>query len=121
MNVAFSATGSDLNSDLDQRFGRAKQFILIDTETNAATILENTQNMNAAQGAGIQSAQNVINAGADAVVTGNCGPKAFQVLQAAGVKIYHTQQHETVAEALRALLSGALHAADSANVDSHWS
>lgn len=121
MTVAFSATGSDLNSDLDQRFGRTKQFVLIDTETNAATILENTQNMNAAQGAGIQAAQNVINAGADAVVTGNCGPKAFQVLQAAGIKIYHTQQPESVADALKSFLSGALQVADSANVDSHWS
>jgi predicted Fe-Mo cluster-binding NifX family protein len=121
MTVAFSATGSDLNSDLDQRFGRAKQFILIDTETNAATILENSQNMNAAQGAGIQAAQNVINAGADAVVTGNCGPKAFQVLQAAGIKIYHTSEHETVAEALKAVLEGTLQEAYSANVEAHWS
>jgi predicted Fe-Mo cluster-binding NifX family protein len=121
MTVAFSATGSDLNSDLDQRFGRAKQFILIDTETNAATILENSQNMNAAQGAGIQAAQNVINAGADAVVTGNCGPKAFQVLQAAGIKIYHTSEHKTVADALKAVLEEKLQEADSANVEAHWS
>jgi len=120
MTVAFSATGTDLNSDMDQRFGRARQFILVDTETNAATILENTQNMNAAQGAGIQAAQNVINAEADAVVTGNCGPKAFQVLQAAGIKIYHTRE-DTVGSALKALLSGTLQEADSANVDSHWS
>jgi len=120
MNVAFSATGSDLNSDLDQRFGRAKQFILVDSETNAATILENTQNMNAAQGAGIQAAQNVINAGADAVVTGNCGPKAFEVLQAAGVKIYHSRE-SSVGEALKAILNGDLQEADSANVESHWS
>lgn len=120
MKVAFSATGSDLNSNLDQRFGRAQQFIIIDTETNAASILENTQNLNAAQGAGIQAAQNVINAGAHAVVTGNCGPKAFQVLQAAGIKIHHTNL-PTVAAALEALLKGELDAASSANVESHWS
>ncbi len=120
MNVAFSATGSDLNSGLDQRFGRAKQFIIINTETNAASILENTQNMNAPQGAGIQAAQNVINAGATVVVTGNCGPKAFQVLQAAGVKIYHTKQ-PSVGAALKALLAGELEEADNANVEAHWS
>ena len=120
MNVAFSATGTDLDSDLDQRFGRAKQFIIVNTETNAASILENTQNMNAAQGAGIQAAQNVVNAGATAVVTGNCGPKAFQVLQAAGVKVYHTKQ-PSVGAALKAFLAGELEEADSANVEAHWS
>lgn len=120
MNVAFSTAGSDLNAYLDQRFGRAKQFILIDTETNAATILKNTQNMNAAQGAGIQAAQNVINAGADAVVTGNCGPKAFQVLQAAGIKIYPAQE-ATIESALKAFMRGTLQEVHSANVDSHWS
>lgn len=120
MNVAFSATGTDLDSDLDQRFGRAKQFIIVNTDTDAASILENTQNMNAAQGAGIQAAQNVVNAGATAVVTGNCGPKAFQVLQAAGVKIYHTKQ-SSVGEALKAFLAGQLEEANSANVEAHWS
>lgn len=120
MKVAFSATGSDLDSDLDQRFGRAKQFIMVNTATNAASILENTQNMNATQGAGIQAAQNVVNAGATAVVTGNCGPKAFQVLQAAGVKIYHTRQ-PSVGAALKALLAGELEEANRANAEAHWS
>ncbi|MDD2558934.1 MAG: NifB/NifX family molybdenum-iron cluster-binding protein [Desulfuromonadaceae bacterium] len=120
MNVAFSATGTDLDSDLDQRFGRAKQFIIVNTDTDAASILENTQNMNAAQGAGIQAAQNVVNAGATAVVTGNCGPKAFQVLQAAGVKIYHTKL-SSVGAALKAFLAGELEEASSANAEAHWS
>jgi predicted Fe-Mo cluster-binding NifX family protein len=62
--------------------------LLWDFETKTFTLIENSQNLQALQGAGIQSAQNVINTGAEALVTGHCGPKAFKVLQAAGIPIY---------------------------------
>ena len=44
--------------------------------------------MDSAQGAGIQSAQTAVEAGGDILITLNCGPKAYRVLNEAGVRIY---------------------------------
>ena len=82
-------------------------------------IISNQQNLNAAQGAGIQAAQTIVKAGAGALVTGHCGPKAFRVLAAAGVKVYNTDA-PTIAEALARYLAGQLTEAAAANVESHW-
>ena len=119
MKIAVSSTGRDLNSAVDQRFGRARFFIVIDTETGAFTAHDNTQNLNALQGAGIQSAKNVVDFGAKAVISGNMGPKAFSALQAAGVDMY-TGAAGTVQEAVDAFKSGTLQNAGKANVKDHW-
>lgn len=117
--IAFTTSGNDLSAPLDRRFGRAPRFLIYDLDSRNFELVDNIQNLNAAQGAGIQSAQTVAGAGAKAVVTGNCGPKAFRVLRAAGVSIYNTDL-VTVAEALNAYLSGKLKEADAANVEGHW-
>lgn len=119
MKIAFTTSGSDLGAPLDSRFGRAPRFLVYDLETNIYHVIDNQQNLNAAQGAGIQAAECVIRAGARAVVTGHCGPKAFRVLTAAGVKIYNTDA-ATVSEALERYRSGKLVEARSADVEGHW-
>jgi predicted Fe-Mo cluster-binding NifX family protein len=120
MKVAFTAAGADLDGPLDPRFGRAPRFIVYDIESGSREILDNTQNLNAAQGAGIQAAATIARSGAECLVTGHCGPKAFQVLGAAGVRIYLTDA-PTVAEALRRFQAGEIAGASMADVDSHWS
>jgi predicted Fe-Mo cluster-binding NifX family protein len=87
MKVAVTSTGKTLDSQVDVRFGRAAFFVIIDTETSDFTAVEN-ENVAAAGGAGISSAKLVIDAGAQAVLTGNCGPNAQSTLSAAGVKLY---------------------------------
>jgi predicted Fe-Mo cluster-binding NifX family protein len=119
MKIAFTTSGSDLDAPLDKRFGRAPAFLVYDSDSAAYEIIENTQNLNAAQGAGIQSAETVIRFGAGAIVTSNCGPKAFRVLSSAGVKIYNTDA-VTVAEALERFNAGTLIESTDANVDGHW-
>ena len=119
MKVMITSMGGGLESVIDTRFGRAHGFIRYDTETNVWERIDNKQNLNAAQGAGIQSAQTVIDSGADAVITGNCGPKAFSVLKAAGIAVY-VVEGGTVKDALDQLAAGTLATSDSANVDSHW-
>ena len=104
---------------MDPRFGRAARFLIYDLEEGTFELIDNAQNLGAAQGAGIQSAETVLRAGADALVTGHCGPKAFRVLSAAGIAIYNTQL-ETVAAALAAYQAGELRAAESADVEGHW-
>ena len=117
--IAFSTSGENQEALLDLRFGRCKNFVLCDVEANTFSVVENAQNMDAAQGAGIQSAQNVIDHNAEILVTGNCGPKAFRVLSAAGVSIY-LGDAKPILELLEDSKKGLLKKADSANVEGHW-
>lgn len=87
MRVAVSARGKDLSSMLDPRFGRAPYLIIYDTESDTMEVVDNTSAGQMAHGAGIQTAQNVVNQHADLVVSGNFGPKACQVLQAAKIRL----------------------------------
>ena len=119
MKIAITTSGDSLDAAVDPRFGRAKAFILYDTETDEWSVLDNAQNLNAAQGAGIQSATAVVNAGAEAVLTGNCGPRGFATLQAAKVAVYPGASG-TVQQAVDAFKAGALQAAGDANVDAHF-
>lgn len=109
-----------MNAPLDPRFGRAPRFLLYHLETDTFELVDNQPNLGAAQGAGIQTAETVLRAGADALITGHCGPKAFKVLSAAGVAVYNTAL-ATVNAALLAYKAGALKPADAADVEGHWS
>ena len=108
-----------LDSIVDPRFGRARDFLIVDSETGATRLVPNTQNLNAAQGAGIQSAQNVVTEGAQAVITGHCGPKAFAVLMQAEIKIFLASKL-TIKDALAKISAGELTPANSADVEGHW-
>jgi len=119
MKVAFTTSGETLESSLDSRFGRAPKILIYDLDTKTYEIVDNTQNLNASQGAGIQSAQNVARTGATHLVTGHCGPNAFKVLKTAGIAIYTTDA-ATVAEALDRFRAGSLKPADDADVEGHW-
>ena len=81
-------------------------------------MIEN-ENLAAAGGAGISSAKIVIDAGAKAVLTGNCGPNAERTLTAAGLKLY-TGATGTVAEAVELFKSGKLAEASGPNVEPHF-
>jgi len=118
MKIAVTSTGQTLDSQVDPRFGRAACFVIIDTETMDFSTIENS-NVAAAGGAGISSAKTVIDAGAQAVLTGNCGPNAERTLTAAGIKLY-TGVTGTVSEAVELFKSGKLTEAEGPNVQSHF-
>ena len=120
MKIAVTSIGPNLDSPVDMRFGRAAKFILFDEELQSFQVIENTQNLNAAQGAGLQAAEIVSRAGADCVLTGHCGPKAFKALTAAGIRIY-VGVDGTVAEAIDRLRTGQLKQAESADSQGHAS
>jgi len=120
MKIAISSQGKDRESNVDPRFGRAKYFIIYDTETDSLDVIDNIQNLQAAQGAGIQSAQNVANHKVEMVISGNLGPKAFTTLNAAGIKIALWSQG-TVGDAIALANDGKLQFTDGANVQGHWS
>ncbi len=119
MKIAITALEASLESPVEPRFGRAKQFVLYDTGTKTFEVIDNVQNLNAAQGAGIQSAQNIINAGAEVLISGHCGPKAFRVLSAGEVKVY-VNASGSIQENLDKLQAGELVQADDADVEGHW-
>ena len=119
MKIAFTTSGETLDAPLDSRFGRAQKFLIYDLDSETFEMIDNQQNLNAAQGAGIQSAETVARLGAKGLVTGHCGPKAFRVLLAAGIKVY-TSDTPTVAAALEEYRLGKLTEANSADVESHW-
>ncbi len=87
MKVAVSAKGNTVESLMDQRFGRAASFIIVDTQTMEYEAIDNTSAA-ASGGAGISAAQMVADKDAEAVITGNVGPNAMNVLKAANIKIY---------------------------------
>lgn len=119
MKVAFTTSGNDMSAPLDGRFGRAMKFLIYNTDDGTYDVIDNQQNLNAAQGAGIQAAEQIARTGAQCVVTGHCGPKAFRVLSLVGIKVFNTAV-PTVAEALELLRAGKLMQAASADVEGHW-
>jgi len=120
MKIAITSYGEDLTSKTDKSFGRAKWFVLVDSDTDAFEAHSNRQNVNAAQGAGIQAAQNVVNLGAEVLLTGNVGPNAFRVLSAAGVKMFIVPGDNTVEETLSKWKEGNLREISEATIEGHW-
>ena len=104
---------------IDLRFGRARWILVVDTESGQHQVHDNTVHLNAPQGAGIQTGQNVANLGVEAVITGNVGPNAFRVLNAANIKIFLAAQ-QTVEQAMTAFREGRLQDVQQANVAGHW-
>lgn len=119
MKIAVTSLGESLESPVDQRFGRTRFFVLYDSETGAWSAHDNKQNLQAAQGAGIQAAQRVVDLGAEAVITGHCGPKAFATLSAAEIVVYQ-EAAGSVQNALDAYRSASLKKASQADVDSGY-
>jgi len=119
MKVAVTAQGPQLTSAVDPRFGRARCFVVVDTETGQWSAADNAQNLNAAQGAGIQAGRTVVGLGVEAVISGHVGPKAFATLRAGGVAVY-TGATGTVAAAVEQFKAGKLDKADGADVEGHW-
>jgi len=119
MRIAVTTQGKGMDGEVDSRFGRAPKFLLVDTETMSSQWVENTQSLNLPQGAGIQAAQNILPHKPDVVLTGNCGPKAFQVLGAAGIRVVVGVKGK-IADAIRDYLDGKYVATTEANVEGHW-
>ena len=90
MKIAFTTTGDDMSALMDLRFGRAAKFLIYDTDQKSFTVIDN-DSFSAAQGAGIKAAETIVNAGAEILITGDCGPKALNALQKANVKIYSSK------------------------------
>lgn len=113
--IAISSEGPALTDMVDSRFGRAAGFIVVDLDTMATSYVDNGQSQAMAHGAGIQTAERIADAGAGVLLTGIVGPKAFQALDAAGIKVGQNLEGITVGEAVERYKSGQVPFADGPN------
>ena len=118
MKLAVTSIGANLDDRMEARFGRCPYYILIDPDTLASEAIENP-NIGLSGGAGIQSAQFMAEKGVTTVLTGNCGPNAFQVFGAAGIQVI-TGVDGTVREAVEKFKSGRLTHAAAASAEAHF-
>jgi len=118
VRIAISATGPTLDAEVDPRFGRCQYFVIVDPETMEFEALENSSAM-AAGGAGISTGQMIAGKGVEVVLTGNCGPNAYQVLSAAGLRVI-TGVFGKVKDAIQSYKSGQFQASSQANVPDHF-
>lgn len=119
MKIAITAQDSSFDGPVDPRFGRAKYFVVFDTDTGQHSLHDNEQNLNAVQGAGIQAAQKVAELGAEAILTGHVGPKAFHTLQAAEIQVY-SGVSGSVRQAVDRWIAKELSPTAKADVEGHW-
>jgi predicted Fe-Mo cluster-binding NifX family protein len=118
MKIGITSTGKDLNAQVDPRFGRCRYFLIIDTNTMSSEFISNEGSM-ASGGAGIQAAQTLVNAGVEAVLTGNIGPNAFQTLSAAKIMVF-TDVNGTIKDAVEKYKKGKLKVTTNPSVMSHF-
>jgi len=118
MKICITAEGKTLDSRVDPRFGRCRNFIFFDTDTGHFEAQENA-NAQFQGGAGIKSGQLVASKGVKAVLTGNVGPNAHQVLSAAGITVF-TGVSGTVQEAIEGYRSSKYKTADAPSVGSKF-
>jgi len=87
MKIAISATRPGDEATLEMRFGRCPIFAVYDSDRDEFEWYEN-EGINAPSGAGTGAAQALLDRGVEAVISGQFGPKAVQVLEAGGVRMF---------------------------------
>jgi len=118
MKIAVTSTGPTLDDNVEARFGRCPYFLIIDTDSMQYEAIENP-NIAIGGGAGIQSAQLMSEKGVIAVLTGNCGPNAFNVFGQAGIQVI-VGVNGPVRNAVEQFKTGAFSSASQPNVASHF-
>jgi len=118
MKIAVSATAPGLDAEVDPRFGRCQYFIIVDPQSMEFEAVDNSNAM-AAGGAGISTAQMIASKGAEVVLTGNCGPNAYQTLSAAGIQVI-TGVTGRIRDAVEAYKAGRLQPNAQPSVGSHY-
>ena len=117
MKIAVSSNGSDLDSQVDPRFGRCAYFVIVETDDMSFEAFDN-ENMALGGGAGIQSAQFVASKGTKAVITGNCGPNAVQTLSVSKIEVF-VGNSWTVKDVIEKYTRGDINSSSTANVADH--
>jgi len=105
--IAVSSTGSASSSIVDERFGRCAYFMIWDPETKEYTALSNS-GTESAHGAGTGAVKQLLENKVNLILSQRIGPKAFVVVEQAGIKIFSGITGKTVAEAIKSYEDGEL-------------
>jgi predicted Fe-Mo cluster-binding NifX family protein len=90
MKIAVSSTGKSIESDVSDVFARCPYFIFAEIEKGEIMKTEAMENGNNDQsgGVGISSSRLMAEKNVEAVITGNVGPRAMDVLKQFEIEIY---------------------------------
>ncbi|HDD36834.1 MAG TPA: dinitrogenase iron-molybdenum cofactor [Archaeoglobus veneficus] len=109
MKIAASTNVGGLDDKITPMFGRAPTFTIVDVKNGEITAIETVKNTAAVRGggAGIAASQTLADKGVEVLLTGNVGPNAISVLNAANIKIYRADGL-VVEDAVKKYLNGEL-------------
>jgi predicted Fe-Mo cluster-binding NifX family protein len=107
MRIVITSLGETTESPMDERFDRARFFVLYDVESGEWSVHENAPGAGGASGTGTEAVRHVVGLGAGAVITGHCGPKALTALAAAGIDVYQ-EVSGSIRDAVDAYKAGLL-------------
>jgi len=110
MKVAVSSTGKDINSNVSNVFGRCPYFVIAEIENKKIGKTEVIENTSAKQmgGAGISAAQTIAEKDVKAIITGNIGPRASDVLSQFNIEVYNGSRCKSIKEALQKFIDNKL-------------
>ena len=120
MKIAVCTQFNHVQATVDSRFGRAAFFAVYDDAAKEWEFVENSQNLQAAQGAGIQAAQAIIDAEVNVLLASSVGPKAMAALISNGIAVFKAEAGTTLEQVLTEYNSGHLAQMHQANVEGHW-
>jgi predicted Fe-Mo cluster-binding NifX family protein len=86
MKVAITSTGNNLESKLDQRFGRCSFFVIYDSETQGMEFIPNP-NKDAEEGAGPASVHLVASRNVSKIISGEFGIKIKSLLDSLKIQM----------------------------------
>ena len=119
MKICITSVGSNLDSPIDPRFGRAQYFLLLDKKGNLEKALPNP-GVGAMRGAGIAAAQQIVNQGVEVLITGNIGPNAFGALIAGRIKVFLGSPGISAKEVFKAWKENKLSQVQGPSVPGHF-
>ncbi len=113
MKIVLTVTSPDLEAQVDPLFGRCAYLLVVDTEGGQeghGLLWQAHPNpgLDASGGAGITAAQFVADQKAEAAISGNYGPHAFEALQDAGIATYLYGDCRTARQAIERFKAGQL-------------
>ncbi len=90
MKVAVSSKGKKIDDDVDKLFGRCQCFLIVQIKDKKIIDVNPIQNSSSEKigGAGISAAQCIAKENVDAIITGNIGPRAEDVLKQFDIESY---------------------------------
>lgn len=98
MKVCFTAKGTTLDALMEERFGRAPYFILVESENGSFEAIQNPF-ADGGGGVGPKAAQVLIANNVQALVSGQVGGNAQEALAAAGIAMYTYRAGKSVQDA----------------------